>query len=77
MKDLFGDEEFNWEKEWVGMPEFIQDDLTEIHSIIVHFLTTEDMIKFSELIGRNITFTTKSVLFPVTQTEKKVWVDES
>lgn len=77
MKDLFGDEEFNWEKEWQGMPEFIQDDLTEIHSITVHFLTIEDMLKFSELIGKNITFTTKSVLFPVTQTEKKVWIDES
>jgi hypothetical protein len=77
MKDLFGDEEFDWKKEWVGMPEFVQDDLTEIHSITVHFLTTEDMIKFSELIGKNITFTTKSVLFPVTKTEKKVWIDES
>jgi hypothetical protein len=43
----------------------------------VHFVTTEDMVKFSELIGKNITFTTKSVLFPVTHTEKKVWVDES
>ena len=36
-----------------------------------------NQVKFSELIGKNITFTTKSVLFPVTQTEKKVWIDES
>jgi hypothetical protein len=75
--DLFGDENFDWKKEWKGMPEFVQENLQEIHSITVHFVTIEDMNKFSELVGKNITFTTKSMLYPVTKTEKKVWVDES
>lgn len=75
--DLFGDENFDWQKEWQGMPEFVQENLQEIHSITVHFVTIEDMNKFSELVGKNITFTTKSMLYPVTKTEKKVWVDES
>ena len=74
--DLFG-ENFDWQKEWQGMPEFVQENLQEIHSITVHFVTIEDMNKFSELVGKNITFTTKSMLYPVTKTEKKVWVDES
>jgi hypothetical protein len=75
--DLFGDENYDWQKEWQGMPEFVQENLQEIHSITVHFVTIEDMNKFSELVGKNITFTTKSMLYPVTKTEKKVWVDES
>jgi hypothetical protein len=45
---------------------------------MVGFESVEDMNKFSELVGRNIKFTTKSMVFPVkTNTEKKVWVDES
>jgi hypothetical protein len=75
--DLFGDENYDWQKEWQGMPEFVQENLQEIHSITVHFVTIEDMNKFSELVSKNITFTTKSMLYPVTKTEKKVWVDES
>jgi hypothetical protein len=75
--DLFGDDNFDWQKEWQGMPEFVQENLQQIHSITVHFVTIEDMNKFSELVGKNIAFTTKSMLFPVTKTEKKVWVDES
>jgi hypothetical protein len=75
-EDLFGDD-FDWQKEWQGMPEFVQENLQEIHSITVHFVNIEDMKQFSELVGKNITFTTKSMLFPVTKTEKKVWIDES
>jgi hypothetical protein len=77
MSDLFGDEEFDWQKEWQGMPEFVQDDMKSISSVMVNFLTVEDMNAFSELIGKRITFTTKSVLFPVQQTTQKIYVDES
>jgi hypothetical protein len=77
MSDLFGDEKFDWQKEWQGMPEFVQDDMKSIASVIVNFLTVEDMNAFSELIGKRITFTTKSVLFPVHSTTKKMYVDES
>lgn len=75
--DMFGDESFDWRKEWQGMPDFVQEDLKAIHQVLVSFVTVEDMNAFSELIGKRITFTTKSVLFPVkTNLEKKVWIDE-
>jgi hypothetical protein len=76
MADLLGDESFDWQKEWQGMPEFVQDDMKAISSVVVNFLTVEDMNAFSELIGKRITFTTKSVLFPVQSTTKKMYVDE-
>jgi len=38
MKDLFGDEEFDWKKEWQGMPEFEQTNLKTIHSVVVNFI---------------------------------------
>lgn len=77
MKDLFGDEEFDWKREWQGMPEFEQTNLKTIHSIVVNFITVEDMNEFSELIGKRIHFTTKSVMFPVKiNNDKKVWIDD-
>jgi hypothetical protein len=75
MNDLFNDE-FDYEKEWEGMPEFIAEDLKAIASVTVNFLTVEDMNAFSELIGRRITFQTKSVLFPIKPKIKKVYIDE-
>jgi hypothetical protein len=78
MSDLFGEETFDYKKEWQDMPEFIQENLRTIHQVTISFLTTEDMNEFSELIGRRISFTTKSVLFPVKEkSEKRVYVDEA
>jgi hypothetical protein len=76
LTDLFNDE-FDYEKEWEGMPEFIAEDLKAIASVTVNFLTVEDMNAFSELIGRRITFQTKSILFPIKESVKKVYIDES
>jgi hypothetical protein len=76
MNDLFNDE-FDYEKEWEGMPEFVAEDLKAIASVTVNFLTVEDMNAFSDLIGRRITFQTKSVLFPIKPQFKKVYIDES
>ena len=59
------------------MPEFIAEDLKAIASVTVNFLTVEDMNAFSDLIGRRITFQTKSVLFPIVPQVKKVYTDES
>ena len=75
--DLFGDAAFDWRKEWQDMPEFEQNNLKTIHSIVVNFITVEDMNEFSELIGKRIHFTTKSVMFPVkVNNDKKVWVND-
>ena len=77
VKDLFDDVTFDWTDEWVDMPEYVQENQREIASVTVHFLTVEAMKEFSQLIGKNITFQTKGLVFPVTKAEKKVWVDES
>ena len=76
LTDLFNDE-FDYEKEWEGMPEFIAEDLKAIAFVTVNFLTVEDMNAFSELIGKRITFQTKSILFPIKESVKKVYIDES
>ncbi len=75
MNDLF-DDQFDYEKEWQGMPEFVSEDLKSIAAVTVNFLTVEDMNAFSELIGRRITFQTKSILFPVVKPVKKIYIDE-
>jgi len=76
VNDLF-DDQFDYEKEWQGMPEFVSEDLKSIAAVTVNFLTVEDMNAFSELIGRRITFQTKSILFPVVKPVKKIYIDES
>jgi hypothetical protein len=76
MSDLFNDE-FDYDKEWDGMPEFIAEDLKSIASVTINFLTVDDMNAFSKLIGRRITFQTKSILFPVKESVKKIYIDES
>ena len=53
-----------WKKEWQDMPEFIQDDLTPVKSILVHFETLDDMEKFSQVIGQKVFSTTRSIWFP-------------
>ena len=75
MNDLF-DDQFDYEKEWQGMPEFVSEDLKSIAAVTVNFLTVEDMNAFSELIGRRITFQTKSILFPAVKPVKKIYIDE-
>jgi|TARA_R110000822_G_scaffold113773_1_gene245053 hypothetical protein len=78
MADLFGDEEFDWKKEWQDMPEFIQNDTKPVFSLTVNFLSIEDMNNFSEIIGKRISFTTKSVIF-TNQDDKTrgIYVDET
>ena len=78
MADLFGDEEFDWKKEWQDMPEFIQNDTKPIFSLTVNFLSVEDMNNFSEIIGKRSSFTTKSVIF-TNQDDKTrgIYVDET
>lgn len=42
--------------EWQGMPEFEQEDnFGAVHSIKVHFASTEDIGAFAELVGQTVT----------------------
>lgn len=78
MADLFGDEEFDWKKEWQDMPEFIQNDTKPVFSLTVNFLSIEDMNNFSEIIGKRISFTTKSVIFSNQDDKTRgIYVDEA
>ena len=60
---LFDNETYH-EKEWKGMPEFNQKDLTPYRTIIVHFKTREDMSAFAKLINQRITPRTQSLWYP-------------
>ena len=63
---LFGDDdEFHvaW-REWRGMPEFSQEDLTPFRSMIVNFATAADVAAFAELVGQRFTPKTRSIWYP-------------
>ena len=62
--DLFPEFENNIEKEWHGMPEFIQNDLNPVKQIVVSFDSKEEYEKFSKLIEQPLTIKTQSVWWP-------------
>ena len=68
-------------KEWIGMPEFVQEKKNAPYSkIIVRFETKEDMLDFSKIIGQKLTNKTKSIWHPkfiIGLNSNKVYCDES
>lgn len=44
----------DWQKEWVGMPEFVQGKQKEYAKIIVRFRNQEDLDDFCTLIGQKL-----------------------
>jgi len=78
--DMFGDEKFEADKEWFGMPEFIQEKKEPFSKIIIRFETEDDLKDFSEKIGQKLTPKTKSIWHPFKShfgAEKKVYKNES
>ena len=68
-----------WEAEWVGMPEFIQEKQSPYAQIIFRFESEDDLKQFSELIGQKLNKKTKSAWFPFKShwgKTKKVWTNE-
>jgi hypothetical protein len=57
------DELFDWEKEWQGMPEFIQEDQSPFISVTIHFRNKSDFDKFFLLINQ-VPTKRKSYWFP-------------
>lgn len=49
---------------WQGMPEFIQDDVSALKTILVHFGNEGAIGKFSALVDQQITNKTKSIWYP-------------
>jgi hypothetical protein len=73
-------DKIDMEKEWQGMPEFNQDDLTPHRQLIVSFNSDKDIQRFSELIKQTITKKTKSIWFPKVENAKqfdKLYTNES
>jgi len=64
MNDIFDIEEFDWKKEWTGMPEFVQEKQEPFSKIIIRFETEEDLHDFAQLIGQKLTPKTKSIWHP-------------
>jgi hypothetical protein len=65
--------------EWVGMPEFNQQNIKPFKEIIVRFETEKDYINFQKQINQQLTNKTKSIWHPFKShwgLEKKVYVDE-
>ena len=54
----------DWEKEWIGMPDFEMKDLQSWQSIVVHFMNSDDREAFSKVIGQKITPKTRSIWYP-------------
>ena len=51
-----------WEKHWVGMPEFEQEDDPNHKELLVKFKTAEDYEKFQKLIEQKLTVKTLSLI---------------
>lgn len=54
----------NWTEEWKGMPEFAQEDLAPVKSVIVHFASLADQAAFAKLVGQRIGHRTQSIWYP-------------
>lgn len=70
----------SWREAWQGMPEFVQDDLTPLKSVIVHFANEADMRAFAKLIDQVVTLRTQSLWFPpaeIGRYSNKRYIDES
>ena len=78
---LFDKDEYSvWFKEWDGMPEFVQENLSSYRKIVVHFRNQEDVKVFTDLIGQKIGKKQPSIWFPVWEPRRyadKGYVDES
>jgi len=67
-------EPLDYDKEWQGMPEFEQKDLTSAYQIIVHLASLEDLRAFAELVGQNITEKTRFIWYP--EMEERRFMDK-
>jgi hypothetical protein len=68
-----------WQEFWKGMPEFVQEDLTPVKTIYVHFETREDMEAFAKLVDQPLTMNTRSIWYPeaeIGRIANKRYIDE-
>lgn len=53
-----------WRREWVGMPEFVQERKEAYAKVVVRFRSQEDVEAFSRLIGQTVTRDSRGIWFP-------------
>lgn len=61
------------------MPEFVQEDLTSLRKIVVHFKSQEDVDAFAKAIGQKITPKQPSLWYPAQKFRRyanKRYIDE-
>lgn len=68
--------EKEWEKEWVGMPEFVQENHQAILRVVINFRTIDDIKQFNKITGLKIKMTTKGVFYPHIESTKTVYVKD-
>lgn len=51
-------------EEWVGMPEFEQEDSRAQYSVVVNFESEEAIVEFARLMGQTVTDRTTSIWYP-------------
>jgi|TARA_B100001094_G_C17926762_1_gene668683 hypothetical protein len=69
----------NWEKHWVGMPTYVQEENKTYKSVVMHFRNAEDYKEFCELVGQAMTMKTKSAWYPALDREANSllrWIEE-
>lgn len=70
----------SWEKDWQGMPEFIQSKTVEPYAqIIFRFANEKDLQEFAKIIGQKLTKKTKSCWHPQIErglNANKIYVNE-
>lgn len=68
-------------KHWIDMPEFVQEKVIPFATVEVRFDNEEELQKFAEIIGQNLTNKTKSAWYPqkshYNNKDKKEWINES
>lgn len=72
-------DEKEWQKHWIGMPEFEQEDNPPYKKLIVSFRTKEDYQEFAKLIDQSLTEKTKTIWHPkLDRTENALlrWIEE-
>lgn len=56
-----------WQKEWQGMPEFVQESSKPFAMLTVRFANQQALDEFAALIGQKLTPKTKSIWHPQLQ----------
>lgn len=72
--------EAEWQKEWKGMPEFVQGKQREYAKIIVRFRNQQDLDDFARLIGQKLNQNSQCTWHPELRPDKstvKKYVSES